>query len=326
MAAFCLCVLLLWAGILVVTHYFLNPSEIQQIISTGLPAEITTTLPKFKNLSVSYTCSEKHKPDVVKLSELEPFTDYSCTGLILQNNITITKITPSVHVRVDCDLTITDIKKISSNISIEFSWKTTSKNCQQELPNLHKLSYDCSCQKHGQKPVTVTSPDGGTCVITGLIPYTGYKCGVKPKYNNNPVSTGPEVKLQTKVGTPAAVTELQVHVNEHNTIKVSWHRSSTFNGPEGKYIIRLITADDKEVTKKEVKAKCTKCEVEFKDLSCSTTYKVKVTAFNGHYESDPTIKDISTFYNNRTVLGFRVFLVILTSVALIFVTYKFHMT
>lgn len=48
--------------------------------------------------------------------------------------------------------------------------------------------------------VTVTSPDGGTCVITGLIPYTGYKCGVKPKYNNNPVSTGPEVKLQTKVG------------------------------------------------------------------------------------------------------------------------------
>ncbi|CAI5635505.1 unnamed protein product [Oreochromis niloticus] len=182
---------------------FLNPSEIQQIKPTGLPAEITTTLPdlpKCKNLSVSnYTCSEKHKPDVVKLSELEPFTDYSCTGLILQNNITINKTTPSVQVRVDCDLTITNTKNDLTSTSIELSWTTTSKNCQQELPNLHKLSYDCICQKHGQKPAT--SPDGRTCVVTGLIPYTDYKCGVRAKYNNEiQVSTGGEVDVKTKIG------------------------------------------------------------------------------------------------------------------------------
>ncbi|XP_063357384.1 receptor-type tyrosine-protein phosphatase C isoform X2 [Pelmatolapia mariae] len=305
---------------------FLNSSEIQQIKPTGLPAEIYTTLPdlpKCKNLSVSnYTCSDKHKADVVKLSELEPFTDYSCTGLILQNNTSMNKTTPSVHVRVDCDLTITNTNKISSDTSIELSWKTTSKNCQQVLPSLHKLSYDCICDGQTGK-VTVTSPDGGTCVITGLIPYTGYKCGVRAKYNNEiQVSTGPEVKLQTKVGTPAKVTELKLHVHEHNTIKVSWHGSSTFNGPEEKYIIRLNTADDKEVTKKELEGK--KYEVEFKDLSYSTTYKVKVTAFNGHYESDPTIKDISTLYNDKAVIGFLVFLIILTSVALLFVIYKIY--
>lgn len=49
--------------------------------------------------------------------------------------------------------------------------------------------------------VTVTSPDGRTCVITGLNPFTGYKCRVRPKYKNKiQVSTGGEVKLQTKVG------------------------------------------------------------------------------------------------------------------------------
>nr|XP_024661442.1 receptor-type tyrosine-protein phosphatase C isoform X1 [Maylandia zebra] len=301
---------------------FLNPSEIQQIKPTGLPAEITTTLPdlpKCKNLSVSYTCSENNKADV-KLSELEPFTDYSCTGLILQNSISINKTTPSVHVRVDCDLTITNIKKDLTSTSIELSWKTTSKNCQQVLPLLHKLSYDCSCDGQTGK---VTGPDGRTCVITGLNPFTGYTCRVRAKYNEIQVSTGGEVKLQTKVGKPAAVTELKLHVHEHNTIKVSWHRPSTFNGPEGKYIIRLNTADDKEVTKEE-KQSCTRCEVEFKDLSYSTSYKVKVTAHNGHYESIPQTSEISTLYNDKAVIGFLVFLIILTSVALLFVIYKIY--
>lgn len=53
---------------------------------------------QWRHLCVS---SENNKADV-KLSELEPFTDYSCTGLILQNSISINKTTPSVHVRVDC--------------------------------------------------------------------------------------------------------------------------------------------------------------------------------------------------------------------------------
>lgn len=48
--------------------------------------------------------------------------------------------------------------------------------------------------------VTATSPDGGTCVITGLNPFTGYTCQVRAKYNEIQVSTGDEVKLQTKVG------------------------------------------------------------------------------------------------------------------------------
>uniref|UniRef100_A0A668VF23 Receptor-type tyrosine-protein phosphatase C n=1 Tax=Oreochromis aureus TaxID=47969 RepID=A0A668VF23_OREAU len=279
---------------------FLNPSEIQQIEPTGLPAEITTTLPKCKTsqlvtpVQVSANLTKKHNPDVVKLSELEPFTDYNCTGLILQNNTSINKTTPSVQVRVVCDLTITYTKNDSTSTSIEFSWTTTSKNCQQELPNFHKLSYDCSCQKHSPKPAT--SPDGGTCVVTGLNPYTDYKCRVGAKYNEIQVSTG---------------------------VKLIWHRPSTFNGPEEKYIIQLKTADDKEVRKKGTQS-CTKCEVEFKDLSYSTTYKVKVTAHNGHYESDPEINQISTFYNDKAVIGFLVFLIILTSVALLFVIYKIY--
>lgn len=49
--------------------------------------------------------------------------------------------------------------------------------------------------------VTATSPDGGTCVITGLNPFTGYTCRVRAKYKNKiQDSTGGEVKLQTKVG------------------------------------------------------------------------------------------------------------------------------
>ncbi|KAI3368594.1 hypothetical protein L3Q82_025608, partial [Scortum barcoo] len=78
------------------------------------------------------------------LSELEPFTDYSCTGQIKDNNVPI-KNTNAVEFQIDCDLRITITEKNITNTSIDLSWTTTSKNCQDVLPHLQKFSYDCDC-------------------------------------------------------------------------------------------------------------------------------------------------------------------------------------
>ncbi|XP_019202241.1 receptor-type tyrosine-protein phosphatase C isoform X2 [Oreochromis niloticus] len=305
---------------------FLNTSEIKQSKPTGLPAEITTTLPdlpKCKNLSVSnYTCSEKHNPNVtMKLSELEPFTDYNCTGLILQNNTSINKTTPSVHVRVDCDLTITYTKNDLTSTSTEFSWTTTSKNCQQELPNLHKLSYDCICD--GQKPgkgMKPTRPDGGKCSFNNLKPFTDYTCRVQFKYKTY-MSNSSDVKLKTNPGIPDPVNGLQLHVQEHNMIKVVWQKSNDFKGEQKKYKVRINKAGEKQ---QKTEILVSNHEFVFKDLSYSTTYEVEVTAYNGEHESIPKTGNISTFYNDKAVIGFLVFLIILTSVALLFVIYKIY--
>lgn len=301
---------------------FLNSNEIQQIKSTGLPAKIEADLPKCKNLSVSYNCSvssEKVKPnDVKQLSELEPFTDYSCTGRISDNNIPTNKTTPPIHFRVDCDLTITYTNKSVTNTSIELSWKTTSKNCKEVL---QKFSYDCICQNISQKKVTGTklSPDEETCSITGLDPYIKYTCQVQLKYNNIGKANGTKVQLETKIGRPQAVSGLTLSVQDHNAISVTWSKLSTFNGPDKKYRVRLYKAGDKQ-QEKEIK----ETTYVFTDLSYSTTYNIEVVAFNGHHESRPTTGKTDTLYNDKAVIGFLVFLIIVTAFALLFVVYKIY--
>ncbi|KAM4574103.1 uncharacterized protein V3H82_008843 [Fundulus diaphanus] len=89
---------------------------------------------------------------------MKPFTNYSCTGLIKNNNVFINKTTPPVHFNIDCDFTIKDLKTSSTtNTSIELNWETTSEKCQDILHKLEKLTYSCSCQDAERNYHTVGS-------------------------------------------------------------------------------------------------------------------------------------------------------------------------
>ncbi|KAL3977519.1 G protein-coupled receptor [Sarotherodon galilaeus] len=301
-----------------------NSSEIQQSHSTGLPAEIRPKLSKMsecKNLLVNYTCSEKDKPDEVnklELSELEPFTNYSCTGLILNNNIRTNKTTPPVHLNTDCDLTI-KLEKETTDTSIKLSWKTTSKNCDSVLHTRHNLSYDCRCSPSEKTRITELQSDGGTCNFTGLEAFTDYTCEVQPKYNGKPVSNKKEVTPKTDPGVPDGPSKVTVTVPENNVIKVECHHGGNIRGPDKhrRFIARLHPGGENKESK-------TGCKFEFKDLSYSTNYTVEVTVFNGYFESKPGKTTAHTRYNDKAVIGFLVFLIILTSVALLFVIYKIY--
>ncbi|XP_028259746.1 receptor-type tyrosine-protein phosphatase C-like [Parambassis ranga] len=293
---------------------FLNPSEIHHHVHPGLPTNITSELPpNCKTLTIDYTCSENGN-DFKSLSDLEPFTDYNCTGLIKDNNKTINKTT-TVPVRINCDFTITNMDKTVTDRSAELSWKTTSVNCQEVLPKLQKLSYDCRCSEPKGQITVKRTFNGGTCEITGLMPHTHYTCEVQPTYKNNPVPHGYEVKLKTEPGIPDQVPKVTVTVPEHNVINVSCEHLPVlgFRGPQQKYFIRLNDGD---------KTPLDKCEFEFRDLSYSTTYTVKVSAFNGALESKPVVKEVSTLYNDKALIGCLVFLIIIILSVVPVVVYK----
>ena len=66
-----------------------------------------------KKCCLSCVSSEKGKPnESKKLSELEPFTDYSCTGQIKKNNITVTNTT-AVPVWIKCGMLIFTLPQCS---------------------------------------------------------------------------------------------------------------------------------------------------------------------------------------------------------------------
>ncbi|XP_026178847.1 uncharacterized protein LOC113139686 isoform X2 [Mastacembelus armatus] len=195
-----------------ITVDFLDETTINQPIPTELPAKINPELPpNCKNLSIDYTCQENRNPaEQKKLSELEPYTDYSCTGLIKNNNVPI-KVTTAIKFNIDCELTITNTKNSTTNTSIELRWNTASQKCRNVLSNLKKLSYECSCrstdsnQQNDENYVTATGKthgetNGRRCKISGLKPYTDYTCDIQPTYNNKKVTERHEVKLKTDPG------------------------------------------------------------------------------------------------------------------------------
>ncbi|XP_030288903.1 uncharacterized protein LOC115591235 [Sparus aurata] len=177
---------------------FLNPSEITPTFQPKLPAEIDTTLPSKCHLTTDYTCQENGQ--IKEFSELEPFTNYSCIGHIKDINNDIIINTIDIPVRINCDLQINNMKTSVTNTSIHLSWTTASTNCQDVLPTLPKLSYDCSCSS-AHKFLVNKDPAGGSCEINGLEPWTDYTCTVQPKYNNNNLEgTSAEVKQKTGPG------------------------------------------------------------------------------------------------------------------------------
>ncbi|XP_047198836.1 receptor-type tyrosine-protein phosphatase C isoform X2 [Hippoglossus stenolepis] len=304
---------------------FLDVKSINQTAPTQFPAEFKAELPPNCKLSIDYTCRVSYHPGeprvnkAKKPSELEPFTDYSCIGHIKDNNVNVYNTT-QVNVWIDCDLKINITNTSTTNTSSQLTWNTTSNRCKNVIQNLTKLSYSCSCVDRQGYVWGSKQPSGGTCNIPHLQPYTDYTCKVQAYYNNNynynhdrPTT----VQQKTKIGVPGDIDRLILEVKDHNTIIVTCQYSKRFNGPD-----RIFRAQLHYGSSSLKNISGGKCKFEFDNLKYSTTYELKVIAANSRFESKPITKQISTEYNDKAVIGFLVFLIILTSVALLLVVYK----
>ncbi|XP_036067450.1 receptor-type tyrosine-protein phosphatase C isoform X2 [Oryzias melastigma] len=294
-----------------ITIDFIDPAEIDEPKPTKLPVRFEPKLPpNCKNLTVEYTCLETRLPgNRMNLSVLEPYTDYNCTGEIKNETFVFIR-TPPVIFNIDCGFNI-KVTSTSDNTSIQLDWTSTNSSCGVDLP---KLSYICSCDTKNQIKSRVES-----CVFTGLEPYTDYTCEVHPKYNDKKVNQGWREEVQTDAGVPTTVEKLRLTVPENNVIDVECDEPKKLYGPKREYKARLH--DSNGFVKEE---KSLRCYFPFKDLSYSTTYRVEVTVYNGAHESPAAIESVNTSYNDKAVIGFLVFLIIITSVALLLVVYKIY--
>ncbi|KAK2835303.1 hypothetical protein Q5P01_015787 [Channa striata] len=306
---------------------FLNPKDKHQPFLHKLPAQKNPTfLSNCKNLSTDFTCLDEPNKLPKILSDLEPFTDYSCTGQIKENNATIEIV---FSFRVDCDLKINYTKKRKTNTSIELSWNTTSQKCT-DASVLKNIYYDCSCTgtkpkgAFQQKKVTAKKlPSGGTCHFTELHPFTSYTCKVQPTYNKQNVPEPRDVTVETQIGIPETVTNVRVEVIDHNVITVKCnknHPSYRFNGPENTYIARLSSGSESPH-----KLSNKTCDFIFRDLSYSTTFKLELTAFNGYFESRSWTAEVSTLYDEISIIRYLVsFIYVATSVGVMLYINKIY--
>ncbi|KAI4894194.1 hypothetical protein NFI96_025616 [Prochilodus magdalenae] len=105
----------------------------------------------------------------------------------------------------------------------------------------------------------------------------------------------------------------------HNSFEVNC-TITVWNGKNGTFNAKFIVG--KEVTEKNSSL----CHFNFDNLYHSTAYRLEVYAINGNGNKSTLHRiPLATKYNDRAVLGFLGFLIVVTSVALLFVLYKIYL-
>ncbi|XP_036375792.1 receptor-type tyrosine-protein phosphatase C [Megalops cyprinoides] len=153
-----------------------------------------------------------------------------------------------------------------------------------------KFEYRCNCSGGG----IMGNWSNHTCKIYNLTEYTDYTCSLFAFYNGRQHKIKDFPKTKTDAG------------------------NTNWKGPRQMYNARLKRDGriEKTFDKEAV------CKFPFQDLSYFTSYIVEVEAFNGHHSGKPHRITFKTSYNDKALIGFLAFLIVITSVALLFVLYK----
>ncbi|XP_052320199.1 receptor-type tyrosine-protein phosphatase C isoform X3 [Oncorhynchus keta] len=266
-----------------------------------------------KDLDIHYTC--EGNSGSINLTDLEPFQKYNCSGKITHNSKVIS--TKSIDVEIKCEVDITKTST-NTNTSISLKWTNNSINC----PRNTQLFHSCvSCRIETEVKDCYTT-DELHYDFNQLQPFTNYICSIEPRYKDMSYDTLKKVSetILTAPGVPDEVggkTSVTYTQNNAFTIICEELKPVQWKGKEKWYIATITGSETKPQNKK-------KCNFTFADLGYLTDYTVQIVTYNGKYKSKPIETHITTRYNDKAVIGFLVFLIILTSLALIFVLYKIY--
>ncbi|KAK3561389.1 hypothetical protein QTP86_000586 [Hemibagrus guttatus] len=258
---------------------------------------------------LTYNCNGE-----TDLKKLKPFQEYNCIGTYDFGNGTVES---EPKVRIECDMENATIVNIT-NTSIRANWNFASKRC----PGIVKITWKATCINvtavsalHKVPPVNCV---GNSCDIENLGPYTEYKCTFKASYDNDPFRN---VSITTRtLSSSPILTITSNNVIGHNSYKISYDVSN-WHGKKGNVKARLYIGSSMEPNKPEEKDNY----FLFENLYYTTKYIVEVTAKNDNGNKTVLKETFTTKYNDKAVLGFLSFLIIVTSIALLFVLYKIYL-
>ncbi|XP_067893753.1 receptor-type tyrosine-protein phosphatase C isoform X8 [Heterodontus francisci] len=213
---------------------------------------------------------------------------------------------------------IVNVKPGQRKITVNWSVSHTKMQPVKKI-NITSTPKGCSTTKDIMK-----GDRTGSYACKNLAPYERYTIHVTAnnnKCNNENQSSEEEIKhVQTNSEKPATPQIKNINFLANNEFELSCTEldPTKFHGPMGRYLVTLTGAGHTSNSNN------TNCKFVFKDLNYLTTYKIELVAHNGQYGSERVSQEITTKYNDKALIGFLVFLIIATSIALAIVLYKIY--
>ncbi|XP_046535340.1 receptor-type tyrosine-protein phosphatase C isoform X2 [Equus quagga] len=157
--------------------------------------------------------------------------------------------------------------------------------------------------------------------LENLKPYTDYKISVHAYVNGKVQRNGSAETSTFKTGAaaPGNVTNLRASLISDNAVNVTCEAPVERNGPSREFRLKVITGGHRV---KEENGK--DCFFSVKNLQYSTTYIFEVYFHNGEHPGPSTTVSETTSYNSKALIIFLVFLIVVTSIALLVVLYKIY--
>lgn len=256
-------------------------------------------------------------PERCQLDNLRAQTNYTCVAEILYRGVKLVKNV----INVQTDLGIPETPKPSCGDPAArktlVSWpEPVSKPESASKPHGYVLCYKNNSEKCKSLPNNVTSFE-----VESLKPYKYYEVSLLAYVNGKIQRNGTAEKcnFHTKADRPDKVNGMKTSRPTDNSINVTCGPPYETNGPKTFYIL-VVRSGGSFVTKYNK----TNCQFYVDNLYYSTDYEFLVSFHNGVYEGDSVIRNESTNFNAKALIIFLVFLIIVTSIALLVVLYKIY--
>uniref|UniRef100_A0A452FNU6 Receptor-type tyrosine-protein phosphatase C n=1 Tax=Capra hircus TaxID=9925 RepID=A0A452FNU6_CAPHI len=254
------------------------------------------------------------------LSNLQPRTNYTCSSQVFYNKRLLTSQNKTIetdfegeYIAYICMLNFFSFyslmilmilwEKAMAPHSSTLAWKIP---WMEDCPTLDKTQYGTD--------------------LHHLTPFTDYEVKLQACVTGKRVcSENATCTFKTDATDPSEVIGLSASRKTENTIEVNCKPPNWINGPKGKYHLEVRIGDTlvKSYSRSE-------CRFLVEDLQYLTEYIFwlsvrNISGYISHYLTTPMIKAHSLInYNAKAVIIFLVFLIIVTSIALLIVLYKIY--
>lgn len=270
-----------------------------------------------KKITYKFHCNDtdtqKSSQNNITLNGLQPQTPYTCAAEVLYNNVTLSQENKTVKT----DLGIPEKPKMVKCGNVTENKTSVTWDRPSTLPNGYFL---CSNKTSSEKCDKLKGIDS-QAEVTHLKPYTYYRMSLHAYVDGRVQRNGSAEQcfFQTKAARPSKVNKMKAIRTSENVIIVTCEPPYEINGPKKFYILEVKSEGSSPLKFNE-----TTCRFDVKDLYYLTDYTFQVSFYNGVYQGEAAVQNESTSYNAKALITFLIFLIVVTSIALLVVLYKIY--